>query len=128
MKLKNVKINWLDVFSNWIFLASITYPIHGISTYPLNILAIPFAIGILIRMNYWENNIILKGLLSFIVHFIPFLIVPVDCSMNTLLLNLLFLSLYIIHMYIKNKSILDVYYSIYNDKNKTMQEYINSRS
>lgn len=128
MKLRKIKINWFDVFSNWIFLASIAYPIHGISTYPLNILAIPFAIGVFIRMNYWENNIILKGILSFIVHFIPFLIVPIDCSINTLLLNVLFLIIYIMHMYIKDKRILDVYYSIYNDKNKTMKEYIDSRS
>ena len=98
MKLKNIKINWLDVFSNWIFLASITYPIHRISTFPLNVLAEPVAIKLFFVR---KNDIILQQIISLIIHFLPFFIVPYDLSCRTIYWNILFIIIYEIVMYIK---------------------------
>jgi hypothetical protein len=126
MKLKNIKINWLDVFSNWIFLASITYPIHGISTFPLNILAAPVAIKLFFVR---KNDIILQQIISLVVHFFPFFIVPYDLSCKVIHWNILFMIIYVIIMYIKKINIFDVYHTIFNKKNKykTINEYIKSR-
>lgn len=126
MKLKNIKINWLDVFSNWIFLASITYPIHGISTFPLNVLAAPVAIKLFFVR---KNDIILQQIISLIIHFLPFFIVPYDLSCRTIYWNILFIIIYAIVMYIKKINIFDVYHTIFNKKNKykTINEYIKSR-
>ena len=126
MKLKNIKINWLDVFSNWIFLASITYPIHRISTFPLNVLAAPVAIKLFFVR---KNDIILQQIISLIVHFLPFFIVPYDLSCRTIYWNILFIIIYAIVMYIKKINIFDVYHTIFNKKNKykTINEYIKSR-
>jgi len=126
MKLKNIKINWLDVFSNWIFLASIAYPIHGISTFPLNIIAAPVAIKLFFVR---KNDIILQQIISLIVHFLPFFIVPYDLSCRTFYLNILFMITYGIIMYIKKISIFDIYHTIFNKKNKykTINEYIRAR-
>jgi hypothetical protein len=126
MKLKNIKINWIDVFSNWIFLASITYPIHRISTFPLNILAAPVAIKLFFVR---KNDIILQQIISLVVHFLPFFIVPYDLSCRTIYWNILFMIIYACIMYIKKINILDVYHTIFNKKNKykTINEYIKSR-
>ena len=126
MKLKNIKINWLDVFSNWIFLASITYPIHRISTFPLNVLAAPVAIKLFFVR---KNDIILQQIISLIIHFLPFFIVPYDLSCRTIYWNILFIIIYAIVMYIKKINIFDVYHTIFNKKNKykTINEYIKSR-
>lgn len=70
-------IRWYYLFSTWIFLLSVAYPIHAISTYPLNVLALPGCFEILLNPHkaHWTKNIYILGL-----HILPFLWIPYSFS------------------------------------------------
>jgi len=70
-------IRWYYIFSTWIFLLSAAYPLHDISTYPLNVLALPGCFEILINPHkaHWTKNLYILAL-----HILPFLWIPYSFS------------------------------------------------
>lgn len=74
-------IRWYYIFSSWIFLLSVAYPIHAISTYPLNVLALSGCFEILLNPHkeHWTKNIYILAL-----HILPFLWIPYSFSTSSM--------------------------------------------
>ena len=70
-------VRWYHLLSTWIFLLSAAYPIHQISTYPLNILALVGCLEPILNPHRESagKNIYIIGL-----HLLPLLWIPYDIS------------------------------------------------
>ena len=119
------KVHWYQVFSNWIFVASVLYPFHKVSTFPLLLLAFPFGVFYLIRK--WKSDSFFKLVISCIVHFVPFLFIPRDFTAHAVFLNMLLGVVYVTFMYYNGVSISEVYRKIFSESHKTMKSYFSER-
>ena len=91
------------IVSTWVFILSLLYPLHGISTFPLNIVCL---LGLLTSR---FTNFSYSSFYHYFSHLGPFLWIPWVFSIETIILFLVTFVLYIIFMFILFKNPLDYY-------------------
>jgi len=116
-----MKVFCLYLFSTWIFVASALYPLHGISTFPLNLLAL---------LGFYETDFsesLFKIMYSVFLHLGPFLWIPVSFSDESLLFAVTLLLTYLLTLAVLNINCYNVYDELVKQKHKTAEEFINAR-
>ena len=111
---------WYKIFSFWIFVASLLYPLHKFSTYPLILVSLPA--GFTFRKSFF-----LPALTGFLIHIIPFYIVPFDVSPMTILYNLVFVLLYLIYIACCGQTVTEIYTYINMGKYNSNFEWLYER-
>ena len=119
-------IRWYYLLSSWIFLLSVLYPLHGISTFPLNLLALvgcyecirnPFA-------EHW-----FKTFYIMFIHLAPFLWIPYELSVQTLLFALCVIFVYLVAIRLSpiEKNPIDVYDILLKETHETLEDFLADR-
>jgi hypothetical protein len=116
-----MKIFCLYLFSTWIFIISILYPLHGISTFPLNIVAL---LGFY-EMDFSES--LFKNIYNGFLHLGPFLWIPYSFSDESLLFAAVLLLTYLLTLSALEINCYDVYNELVQQKHKTAEEFITAR-
>jgi hypothetical protein len=119
------KVKWYHIFSNWILLASLLYPFHKLSTFPLLVAAFPFGVFYLLRK--WNSDLFLKLIISCIIHFVPFLFIPYNFTAPVLFFNISLVGMYIVFMYYNHIKIHDVYNKLFSESHTSIKAYISER-
>ena len=114
-----------QIFSNWIFIASLLSPVTDISLYPLLLLTIPF--GLPFYKGELNRETMYKNIYGFIIHFIPFLWTKAILNPSTIYWNICLLTIYMITMYILNLDIVKTYRIIYTEQHPTLAHFLDER-
>jgi len=117
-------VRWYMLFSAWIFIASVFYPYHKISTFPLNCLAL-LGFAEVIGKPWIESPV--KRVFLVLIHTLPFLWIPMDFGYKTLFYNALFAISYLTFMNLMNLSVLRTYMTVMYENHKTFREYLRVR-
>ena len=118
-------IRWYYLLSSWIFVLSVFYPIHKISTFPLNIIA---SIGCLeFILNPFNLDNYIKILYILFIHIAPFFWIPYDLSYKTIIYSLLFIIIYLIFILGIRKNVFIIYYELLKEKHKNVYDFIHDR-
>ena len=116
-----MKVFCLYLFSTWIFIASALYPLHGISTFPLNLLAL---------LGLYETDFsdsLFKNMYNLFLHLGPFLWIPFSFSDESLLFSVLMLLAYLLTLSALQINCYHVYDELVQQKHKTAEEFITAR-
>ena len=116
-----MKVFCLYLFSTWIFIASALYPFHGISTFPLNLLAL---LG-LYETDFSES--LFKNIYNCFLHLGPFLWIPYSFSEESLLFTAFLVLAYLLTLSALKINCYTVYDKLIQQKHKTAEEFINDR-
>ena len=114
-------LRWYYFLSVWVFILSALYPIHKISTFPLNILCI---LG-LVAFNLEEPP--LKNISILIIHLLPFLWIPYSFKQKSIYLFVAVIIVYYIFIRLLNESIYNVYNSVIHEHSLSNTDFINTR-
>ena len=117
-------VRWFHLFSTWIFIASVLYPIHGISTFPLNVLAL---VGIVQVLRGWGNEHWVKELYIIALHLLPFLWIPYDFSLPTLKACFAFGFVYLIFLACLQTNCVTVYWNLLQEKHTKLEDFLKVR-
>jgi len=112
------------LLSYWALIASLLYPIHGISTFPLILLCTLGILEIILNPN---NQLLSKNLVILLIHLLPFAWIPFDTSRNALNFSAAIIFLYILFVTFWRKSPVDIYKSLLQEKQTTTKEFICER-
>lgn len=115
-----MEVRFFHLFSTWIFVASALYPLHGISTFPLNLLAV---IG-LYEMRYESTG---KNIYNLILHLAPFLWIPYSFSEETMHFCVLLLLAYLLTTIFLNRNLYEIYDSLLKERHLTFKEFLSAR-
>jgi len=116
-----MKVHCLYLFSTWIFISSALYPLHGISTFPLNLLAL---------LGLYETDFsdsLFKNIYNGFLHLGPFLWIPYSFSDESLLFTFLLLLAYLLTLSALQINCYTVYDELVQQKHKTAEEFIKAR-
>jgi hypothetical protein len=116
-----MKIFFLYLFSTWIFIASALYPLHGISTFPLNLIAI---------LGFYEidfSEALFKNIYNGFLHVGPFLWIPYSFSDESLLFTVALLLTYLLTLSALQINFYTVYDTLLQQKHETAEEFIRAR-
>ena len=116
-------IRWYYLLSSWIFILSVLYPLHGISTFPLNLLALVGCYEC-IRAPFGEHW--LKTLYIMFIHIAPFAWIPYEISMRTLVFALSVIFTYLVLIQFTGNPI-DVYDLLLKEKHVELDEFLADR-
>ena len=117
-------IRWYYLLSSWIFILSVLYPIHRISTFPLNLLALVGCYEC-IRSPFSEHWV--KTFYIMFIHLAPFLWIPYEISMTTTLFALTVIFVYLVAIQILRKNPIDVYEILLKENHKELHEFLADR-
>jgi putative effector of murein hydrolase LrgA (UPF0299 family) len=106
-------VKFYQIFSVWIFLASIFYGLHLSPMNPFPLLMPAALVGTIHLLYRFALDPWWKLAAIFLIHFLPFLWIRPNMSIITLYQNMGFLLLYLLTMAITSTSILDVYRSLF---------------
>ena len=117
-------IRWHHLFSSWIFLLSVAYPIHQISTFPLNIIAIPGTFVTIINPHkeHWVKSVYIVA-----IHILPFLWIPFILSYKTIGFAVACTILYLIYMMAIDRSPIEVYTNLMKENHKELKDFMEAR-
>lgn len=117
-------IRWYYIFSTWIFLLSAAYPLHKISTYPLNVIALPGCFEILLNPHkgHWVKNVYILAL-----HILPFLWIPYSVSNISLQFAFISVVIYLIFISILGENIIHIYSELLNENHPTLKSFLGDR-
>jgi hypothetical protein len=115
-----MEVRFFHLFSTWIFVASALYPLHGISTFPLNLLA-------LIGLYGMKNESTGKNIYNLILHLAPFLWIPYSFSEETMLFSVLLLLVYLLIMIVLKRNCYEIYDSLLKEEHPTFKEFLETR-
>ena len=102
------------IVCTWVFVLSLLYPLHGISTFPLNIVCL-FGLS-----TSRFTDLSYSSFYHYFAHLGPFLWIPWVFSVKSIILFFLTFVLYILFMILIFKNPLDYYIDL-NTKNKELQ-------
>jgi hypothetical protein len=100
------------IICTWVFLLSLLYPLHGISTFPLNIVCL---IGLATPR---FTNVSYSSFYHYFSHLGPFLWIPWVFSVKSIILFFLTFVLYILFMILIFKNPLDYYIDLHTKNNE----------
>jgi hypothetical protein len=115
---------WFLLLSYWILIASILYLIHGVSTFPLNILAL---IGLTEIILNPRNQLLSKNLVIILIHTIPFLWIPYDMSRNAFNFAVAVIFLYLLFITFMKRSPIEIYQTLLEEKHVDFNDFICER-
>ena len=115
---------WFLLLSYWILIASILYLIHGVSTFPLNILAL---IGLTEIILNPSNQLLSKNLVITLIHTLPFLWIPYDMSRNAFNFAVAVIFLYLLFITFMKRSPIDIYQTLLQEKHVDFNDFICER-
>jgi hypothetical protein len=118
----NSPIRWYHLFSSWIFLLSSAYPLHRISTLPLNLLALPGTLSAILRPCPLS-----KRIYNIVLHCAPFIWIPYTVSLQSLLLSFAYAFLYIKYMNYIQVNPIDVYITLFKENHTSVYEFLQDR-
>jgi hypothetical protein len=114
-------VRWYHFLSVWMFILSVLYPLHGISTYPLLLLS---TVGCI---EAFRDNIFEKKLIVLALHLLPFLWIPYELSTTTFTFTLTIIILYLVFIQTLGETPYNIYMTSLSEKHKTIQEFIYER-
>jgi len=117
-------IRWYLLVSTWIFILSVLYPLHKISTFPLNVLALSGSIQVL--FNPFKENLI-KNIYILFIHLSPFLWIPYDFSSISLIFSMTVIIVYLIFILFMKTDPFSVYYKLFHENHISTKEFLNER-
>jgi len=117
-------IRWYLLLSSWIFILSVLYSFHKISTFPLNLLALPGIIQIF--FNPFKKNLI-KNIYILFIHLSPFLWIPYDFSSVSLIFCMAIIIVYLIFILSMETDPFSIYYRLFNENHTNTKEFLNQR-
>ena len=112
------------LLSYWTFLASLLYPLHGISTFPLILLCTIGCLEIILNPN---NQLFSKNVVILLVHLLPFVWIPFDTSRNALNFAGAIIFLYVLFILFMKKTPIEIYTKVLQEKQTTTKEFICER-
>jgi len=108
-----IVVKFYQIFSVWIFLASVLYGLHLSPMNPFPLLVLAAIVGTVHFIYRFTLDPWWKLAVIFLIHFLPFLWIRPNMSVITLYQNMGFLLVYLLTMAITSTSILDVYWSLF---------------
>ena len=117
-------IRWYLLLSTWIFILSVLYPLHKISTFPLNVLALPGFIQVF--FNPFKKNLI-KNIYILFIHLSPFLWIPYDFSSISLIFSMAVIIVYLIFILFMETDPFSVYYRLFHENHTSTKDFLNER-
>jgi len=117
-------VRWYHLLSTWIFILSAAYPIHKISTYPLNILAL---IGCLEPILNPFRSSLGKNLYIMGLHLLPLLWIPYDVSMKAIQFAFVFGITYLIFVTGIGENPFHIYSVLLSEDQPTFQSFTCAR-
>ena len=117
-------IRWYLLLSTWIFILSVLYPLHKISTFPLNVLALPGIIQVF--FNPFKETLI-KNIYILFIHLSPFLWIPYDFSLVSLIFCMAIIIAYLIFILFMKTDPFSVYYRLFHENHSSTKEFLNER-
>ena len=117
-------IRWYYIFSTWIFLLSTAYPLHAISTYPLNVLALPGCFEILINPHkeHWTKNLYILAL-----HILPFLWIPYSFSATSIYFAAGSGVCYLVFVGFLEEDPIHIYTELFKENHPTYRAFVSDR-
>jgi hypothetical protein len=115
---------WYLLLSYWILIASVLYLAHGVSTFPLNILAL---IGLSEMILNPNNQLLSKNLVITLIHTVPFLWIPYDMSRNAFNFAGAVIFLYLLFITFMRRSPVDIYQTLLQEKHVDTKEFLCER-
>jgi hypothetical protein len=106
-------VKFYQIFSVWIFLASVLYGLHLSPMNPFPLLVLAAIVGTVHFIYRFTLDPWWKLAVIFLIHFLPFLWIRPNMSITTLYQNMGFLLVYLLTMAITSTSILGVYWSLF---------------
>ena len=121
-------IRWYMLYSYWILVLAGLYAVglQPISTFPSSLLALPFGVFFVYQKYRVDPN--WKLGLAFLLHFVPFMIVPWILTKNVLLWNFLFLWLYVVFMTLAEADIVQTYKKTYYEIHTNLKDFAAERA
>lgn len=114
-------VRWYYILSTWIFILSVLYPLHGISTFPLIILA---SVGCLeIILNPHKESMV-KNIYILFIHIAPFFWIPYSFTEDSFRFAGIVIILYMCLLFLLNENIFHVYYELLNENHITADEFL----
>jgi uncharacterized membrane protein len=120
----NRPVRWYLLLSTWIFIISALYPLHKISTFPLNLIAIIGCFDV-IYTPFKENY--LKNLYILFIHLAPFLWIPYDISYIPIVFAIFVIIAYLIFIFTINTHPFEVYSKLHNEKHTELEDFLSER-
>ena len=117
-------VRWYHLFSTWIFLLSVAYPIHKISTFPLNLLALIGCFEIIINpyKAHW-----IKNLYIIFLHLLAFLWIPYDLSLRVFQFAFIFGLIYLLFIAVIKESVPHIYFELWKEKHEKLEDFLRDR-
>jgi hypothetical protein len=120
-------VKWYQIFSVWVFLASILYglKISPINTFSLNIVSV--LPGIYQLAHRYLIDPWWKLLYVILLHGLPFLWMPIDLSIKTIMNNGIIAAGYYLFMEMTETSVLNVYKTMLHEKPTSFTTFLERR-
>ena len=114
-------IRWYHLLSVWIFIISVLYPLHKISTFPLNLLALVGITTLKMSETIWKSFHIV------IIHLLPFLWIPWAFTLDGIIFFFVTILSYLILMAFLHENPFHIYTVLQEEEHKTYKEYLEAR-
>ena len=114
-------IRWFHLLSVWIFIVSVLYPFHKISSFPLNLLALVGITTLKASESFW------KSLHIVLIHLLPFLWIPYVINKESIILFFGTIIGYLILMNCLQEDPVDIYRVLQEEEHTTYREYVVAR-
>jgi len=115
-------VRWYHLLSAWIFILSALYPIHKISTFPLNVLALSGCLEAFVNREH-----VLKSIYILFIHLAPFAWIPYDLSRPVIGFALATIAVYVIFIYAIKEQPVDIYRAILSERHTTIGAFLADR-
>jgi len=120
-------VKFYQVFAWWVFIASVLYGlgISPINTFPLILLAL--GPGLYQLVSRFRIDPLWKKIYTIILYFSPFLWVPLDLSIKTLINNCIVPVAYIIFMEMNEYDVSEVYHTMLIENPTKLFQFLKNR-
>ena len=114
-------VRWYYILSTWIFILSVLYPVHKISTYPLILLA---SVGCLeVVVNPYKENMV-KNIYILFIHIAPFFWIPYSFAKRSLVFAATVILLYFCLLFFLGENVFHVYGELLDEGHSTPEIFI----
>ena len=117
-------VRWYLLLSTWIFILSVLYPLHQISTFPLNLMALVGCIDVL--SNPFKETCI-KNIYILFIHLAPFLWIPYDLSYVPMAFALFVVIVYLVFILFQKTDPFSVYYKLNHEHHTGLEQFLEER-